>query len=165
MGSAVTDVRGLVVAQQAGGMPGLATLLDHLFATVPKPGGQDLWTNEEAAAAMTEAGAAISTAYLSQLRTGKRDNPSARHLAAIARLFEVPMEYFFDPTVAEKINADLRLVAAIRDAGVHGIALRAQGLSDASLSGLAGMIDHIRRLERLPDTEHASDRDDPTSDA
>ncbi len=162
----MTDVRGQVVAQQVGGgMPRLAAQLDHLFATVPKPGGQDLWTNEEAAAAVTEAGAAISPAYLSQLRTGKRDNPSARHLAAIARLFEVPMEYFFDPTVTEKINADLRLVAAIRDAGVHGIALRAQGLSDASLSGLAGMIDHIRRLEQLPDTEQASGRDHPAPDA
>lgn len=132
-------------------MPRLATQLNHLFATVPRPGGRDLWTNEDAAAAMTDTGVAMSAAYLSQLRTGKRDNPSARHLAAIARLFEVPMEYFFDPEVAAKIDADLRLLVAVRDAGVHTIAMRAQGLSEESLSGVAGMIEHIRRLERIPD--------------
>lgn len=137
--------------QQDGGMPRLATQLNHLFATVPRPGGRDLWTNEDAAATMTDTGVAMSAAYLSQLRTGKRDNPSARHLAAIARLFEVPMEYFFDPEVAAKIDADLRLLVAVRDAGVHTIALRAQGLSEESLSGVAGMIEHIRRLERIPD--------------
>jgi transcriptional regulator with XRE-family HTH domain len=141
----------VVAQQQDGGMTRLATQLNHLFATVPRPGGRDLWTNEDAAAAMTDTGVAMSAAYLSQLRTGKRDNPSARHLAAIARLFEVPMEYFFDPEVAAKIDADLRLLVAVRDAGVHTIALRAQGLSEESLSGVAGMIEHIRRLERIPD--------------
>lgn len=141
--------------QQDGGMPRLATQLNRLFATVPRPGGRDLWTNEDAAAAMTETGVAMSAAYLSQLRTGKRDNPSARHLAAIARLFEVPMEYFFDPEVAAKIDADLRLLVAVRDAGVQSIALRAQGLSAESLSGVAGMIEHIRRLEQIP--EHQVD--------
>lgn len=138
--------------QQDGGMPRLASQLNHLFATVPRPGGRDLWTNEDAAAALTETGVAMSAAYFSQLRTGKRDNPSARHLAAIARLFEVPMEYFFDADVAAKIDTDLRLLVAMRDTGVHSIALRAQGLSQESLSGVAGMIEHIRRLEQLPDT-------------
>jgi hypothetical protein len=134
-------------------MPSLAEQLQRLFATVPRPGGRDYWMNEEAAAAITAAGTAISPGYLSQLRTGKRDNPSARHLAAIARLFEVPIEYFFDPEVAEKIDADLRLLTAVRDAGVQGIALRAQGLSQKSLEGLAGMIEHIRYLEQLPDDQ------------
>jgi hypothetical protein len=141
----------VVAQQQDGGMPRLATQLNHLFSTVPRPGGRDLWTNEDAAATMTDTGVAMSAAYLSQLRTGKRDNPSARHLAAIARLFEVPMEYFFDSEVAAKIDADLRLLVAVRDAGVHTIALRAQGLSEESLSGVAGMIEHIRRLEHIPD--------------
>lgn len=141
------------MAVDSGGLPRLADQLNHLFATVPRPGSLDLWTNEDAAAAITAAGVAISHPYLSQLRTGKRDNPSARHLAAIARFFEVPMEYFFDPTVAAKIDADLRLLAAVRDAGVQGIALRAHGLSEESLSGLTGMIEHIRRLEQLPESE------------
>lgn len=138
--------------QQAdGGLPRLATQLNHLFATVPKPGG-GLWTNQEAAASMSTAGVTTSAAYLSQLRNGKRDNLSARHLAALAHLFAVPMEYFFDPALAERINADLQLLTAVRDAGVQTLALRAQGLSPESLSGVADMIEHIRRLEGRPPT-------------
>lgn len=136
------------MVQQDAGMSRLAAQLNHLFSTVPRPESRELWTNDDAAEAVSLAGVAISAAYLSQLRTGKRDNPSARHLAAISRLFEVPIDYFFDPEVANKINADLALLVAMRDQGVQGIALRAQGLSDASLSGLTEMIDLIRRLEQ-----------------
>jgi hypothetical protein len=143
-------------------MPRLADQLDHLFATVPRPDGRALWTNEDAAAAITEAGVPTSTAYLSQLRTGKRDNPSARHLAAIARLFAVPMDYFFDRELADRIDADLRLLTAIRDAGVQTIALRAHGLSAASMSGVADMIEHIRQLERLPEPDEDRSDSGPT---
>jgi transcriptional regulator with XRE-family HTH domain len=139
------------VAQQDGGMPDLAARLNHLFAVVPGAGGRALWTNDDAAAEMATQGVTMSAAYLSQLRTGKRDNPSARHLAAIAQLFGVPMEYFFDEEVAAKIDADLRLLTAVRDAGVQAIALRAQGLSPQSLSSVADMIEHIRRLEQVPE--------------
>lgn len=134
--------------QGEGGMPRLAAQLNKLFATVPRPDGTTLWTNESAAAALTAARVTTSAAYLSQLRTGKRDNPSARHLAAIARLFQMPMEYFFDEDLAARIDADMQTLVALRTAGVENIALRAQGLSPASLSGVADMIEHIRRLEQ-----------------
>jgi len=146
------------VGQQGdGGLPRLAAQLNHLFNTVPRPGG-GLWTNQDAAAAMSADGVATSAAYLSQLRTGKRDNLSARHLAAIARLFAVPMDYFFDLELARRIDADLELLAAVRDAGVQSIALRAQGLSPESLAGVADMIEHIRRLEGHQPVGHAGTR-------
>jgi transcriptional regulator with XRE-family HTH domain len=157
-----------VVAQrEGGGVPRLADRINHLFATVPRPGGRGLWTNDDAAAAISEAGVPMSAAYLSQLRTGKRDNPSARHLAAIARLFEMPMEYFFNREAAEKIDADLTLLAAMREAGVRELALRAHGLSEDSLLGLVGMIERIRQLEQVPetDTDRAGRRDDPAGAA
>lgn len=139
---------GVGVTQRGGdGPPRLADALNHLFRTVPRSSGGALWTNHDAAAAMTEAGVPTSAAYLSQLRTGKRDNLSARHLSALARLFAVPMDYFFDPAVADKINTDLELLTAVRDAGVQAIALRARGLSPESLSGVVDLIEHIRRLE------------------
>lgn len=143
-----------------GGMPDLALRLNHLFATVPKPDRSGYWTNEQASTELGRQGTPMSHAYLSQLRTGKRDNPSARHLAAIAALFGVPMEYFFDADVAEKIDADLRLLVAIRDAGIQGIAMRAHGLSPASLASLEGIIDQVRRLERLP----VQETDSPVGD-
>lgn len=139
------------VAQDGGGMPRLADRLNHLFGTVPQRGGRVMWSNDSAAAAMAAAGAPISGAYLSQMRNGHRENPSARHLAALARLFDVPMEYFFDDDLAARIDRDLTLLAAVRDAGVEGIALRAHGLSSASLENIAGIIERIRQLENLPD--------------
>ncbi len=135
------------MAQHDGGLPGLTAQLERLFNTVPQPDGRRLWTNEEAAAAMTRGGVPTSAAYLSQLRTGKRDNPSARHLAAVAQLFEVPVDYFFNADVASRIDADLALVMAFRDAGVHKIALRAHGLSPEGLATVGQMVDYIRQHE------------------
>ena len=136
-----------------GGVPGLADRLNHLFATVPKPGGKGYWTNEQAAAAVTAAGTRMSDAYIGQLRNGKRQNPSARNLAAIAELFAVPVDYFFNSDVSAKIDADLRLLTAIRDGGIQGLALRAQGLSAETISSLADIIEQVRRAQNLPDAD------------
>ena len=136
-----------------GGVPGLADRLNHLFSTVPKPGGKGYWTNEQAAAAVSAAGTPMSDAYIGQLRNGKRNNPSARNLAAIAELFAIPVDYFFNSDVSAKIDADLRLLTAIRDGGIQGLALRAQGLSAETISSLADIIEQVRRAQNLPDAD------------
>lgn len=143
------------MVKQNAGMPDLAARLNHLFATVPRPEGGGLWTNEDAAAGINELGVYLSGAYLSQLRTGKRNNPSARHLAAIARFFEVPVDYFFDPTVSKRINQQLELLGAIRDAAIGKIAMRAKPLSAGGLSGVAGMVEYIRQQEGIADEDAA----------
>lgn len=132
-----------------GGVPGLADRLNHLFLTIPRPNSQGLWTNEQAAAELRLHGAGMSDGYISQLRNGKKNNPSARNLASIAELFGVPVDYFFSADVAAKIDADLRLLVAVRDGGVQDLALRAHGLSQESIAGLAGIIEQVRRLEHL----------------
>jgi transcriptional regulator with XRE-family HTH domain len=153
------------VADSDGGMPDLAERLDHLFRTVPRPGGRGLWSNEQASIELARQGTAMSAAYLSQLRNGKRDNPSARHLNALASLFAVPISYFFDADTADKINNDLRLLSAIRDSDVQAIALRAHGISPEGLASVRGIIDHIRRVEQLPDEGDSADavEQDPPS--
>ena len=84
------------VAQRGGSFPRLAARLNALFEDYPNPATGKPWTNEEAAAAITAAGTPLSAPYLSQLRTGARQNPSARHMFALARLFGVPTDYFID---------------------------------------------------------------------
>lgn len=140
-----------------GGMPNFAELLDHLFKTVPGPGGKGHWSNEQAAAELARLGTPMSGAYLSQLRHGKRLNPSARSVGALATLFAVPVTYFYEIETAEKINKDLRLLSAIRDSNVESLALRARGLSPKAIDNLKGIIDHIRELERLPEEEDPAD--------
>lgn len=134
-----------------GGVPELSERLNHLFSTIPRPDRHTYWTNEQAAAELARRGTPMSDAYISQLRTGKKNNPSARNLAALAELFTVPMEYFFNADTAAKIDADLRLLAAVRDTGVQGVALRASGLSAEGLANLEGIIDQVRKFEHLPE--------------
>ncbi|MGD9891552.1 MAG: XRE family transcriptional regulator, partial [Dehalococcoidia bacterium] len=93
----------------------------------------------------------ISATYLWQLRKGLRDNPTKKHLEALADFFGVSPAYFFNEEAAARIDAELELLAALRDASVRQIALRASGLSPQSLSTIAEMIERVRQLERLPD--------------
>jgi transcriptional regulator with XRE-family HTH domain len=128
--------------------------LNHLFATV-HPAGRGPYTLREAADAINaEAGTSIiSPAYLSQLRTGQRAEPSHSRLLAIARFFGVDPSYFNEDGAAEETDRHLEFLTAMRDAGVRSVALRAQGLSEASLAAVRAVIENARRLEGLRDGE------------
>jgi transcriptional regulator with XRE-family HTH domain len=128
----------------------LAAKVNHLFRTVrPSTGGE--YTFEEVAETIrAKGGPTISATYLWQLRKGLRDNPTKRHLEALAGFFGVPPAYFFDDAEAERIDAELALLTALRDAPVRQIALRANGLSAKSLETIAEMVDRVRELEGLP---------------
>jgi transcriptional regulator with XRE-family HTH domain len=90
----------------------------------------------------------ISFSYLSQLRSGVKDNPSFKQLAALAEFFGVPVSYFTGsaPEV-DRIDAELALGAAMRDSGVRDLALRASHLTPAGLRALAGV---LQSLEDVP---------------
>jgi len=125
----------------------LAEKLNHLFAAV-HPAGRGPYSNEEVAAAIQDrAGPSISGTYIWLLRKGQRDNPTKKHLEALAEFFGVPPAYFFDDDTAAQLRAELDLLAALRDASVRDIALRAAELSPDSLDAIRGMIDQVRQLE------------------
>ncbi|HEY2522091.1 MAG TPA: XRE family transcriptional regulator [Streptosporangiaceae bacterium] len=132
----------------------LATKLDRLFQAV-RPGGRGEYSYQEVADSIrSEGGPTISATYLWQLRKGLRDNPTRNHLAALAKFFGVSPAYFFDEDTAEMVDAQLSLLAAMRDASVRTVALRAAGLSVESLAAVQVVIDHARRLEGLePETQ------------
>lgn len=130
-----------------GGVPHLADRLNALFARVPQPGSTHLYSNERAAKELSAKGVKVTGTHLSLLRSGKRNNPSARLLAAIADLFDVPLTYFFDEHQAATINAELDLLAGLRDTQVRGILARAAGLSDSGRASLGAILDQIRQME------------------
>jgi transcriptional regulator with XRE-family HTH domain len=108
-------------------------------------------SNEEVATAIARhQGVKMSGSYVWYLRTGQRDNPTFRHLSALARFFGVPPAYFFDDETSREVDAELGLLTAMRDAGVRDVALRAAGLSAESLAAVTDVINRFRRLERLP---------------
>lgn len=72
------------------GIPGFADRLNAAFRRT-----EPALSNERAAELLgAKCGVQVSSAYLSMLRTGKQQNPSAQLVAAIARLFRVPIEAF-----------------------------------------------------------------------
>src|ERR671939_1124438 len=110
----------------------LAEKLERLFKTVrPRDGGE--FTFEEVAEGIRRRGGpTISATYVWQLRKGLRDNPTKKHLEALADFFGVSPAYFFDDEAAARIDAELELLAALREAPVRQVALRASGLSAQS---------------------------------
>ncbi|MCR3751799.1 helix-turn-helix domain-containing protein [Lentzea californiensis] len=128
----------------------LAARVDHLFRTVRSDDGGEYTFEEVAEAIRAKGGPTISATYLWQLRKGVRDNPTKRHVEALAGFFGVPPAYFFDAAEAARIDAELTLLNALRDAPVRQLALRARGLSDKSLATIADMVERVRELEGLP---------------
>jgi transcriptional regulator with XRE-family HTH domain len=127
----------------------LAEKLDRLFSTLHAPDGGELTFEEVADGIRRRGGPTVSATYIWQLRKGLRDNPTKKHVEALAAFFGVPPAYFFDDEAAARIDAELRLLAALRDTRVRQLALRAVGLSAESLTTIAAMIERVRQLEGL----------------
>lgn len=138
------------VHNSAGGS--LAHRLDHLFRTVAKPDGRE-YSHREVAEAVTTGGEPISHSYIGQLRTGDKDNPTIRHLRALARFFGVPVEYFTSDEVAADVDLELRTLTALKELQVKTIALRRTVLPEAerSLAELARLVEVIRGIEQAGD--------------
>lgn len=135
----------------------IATRLDYLFRTV-HPRDRGPYTPAEVADAINKAAEekVISGTYVWQLRTGRKDNPTYKHLVALSRFFGVPPAYFFD-------DADLpggvsaRALAAFGDDKAREVALRSAGLSERSIKVILDMIENARALEKVKDPEPLTD--------
>ena len=114
-----------------------------------------------AAAINAEAGEdVISGQYIWLLRTGRRDNPTYKHLIAISRFFGVSPLYFFDESEADRGAIPAEVAVALQDDAVRDLALRAAGLSEHSLKAISDMVDSARSLQAQPPTRRARQADD-----
>lgn len=138
-------------AEPPAGRRTLAEKLNYLFQTAPPrlPGRREV-TSREVAAAVRDAGyASISDTYIWQLRTGRADNPSLKHLEALAWFFGVPAAYFFDEEQAARVEAELELAGALRDNEVRQLALRAGDLSPEGVRAIRALVEYARRSEGI----------------
>jgi transcriptional regulator with XRE-family HTH domain len=134
----------------------LAERLEHLIQTV-HPKGRKPYTNVEIADAINQAAGdkVISQAYIWQLRKGVKDNPTQKHITALAAFFGVSPLYFFDnDETNEALAAEVRL--ALQDDAVRNVALRAAGLSDETLKTIQDLVDRARTLEGLPEINNGA---------
>ncbi|MFF2197154.1 helix-turn-helix domain-containing protein [Streptomyces sp. NPDC058157] len=130
--------------------PLLARRLDDLFKTV-RPKGKH-WTNAEVAEELKRVNPELKAGgvYLSQLRTGKRSNPSPDLLAALAKFFGVSVAYFFDDKVAESVLSQVAAIEALRQSGVRAVAMRAAGMKKENLAAITAIMDQYRQMQGLP---------------
>nr|WP_236057793.1 hypothetical protein [Streptomyces sabulosicollis] len=96
-----------------------------------------------------QTGGTISATYLWELVTGRKRNVTMEQLGVLAEFFGVPLEYFVNDEVSRRVNAQLALAVALRDAKVRSLALRAEGLSPESLDALLTIVEKARRVENL----------------
>ena len=126
----------------------LADRLDHLFRTVhPKDRGP--YTPGEVAATVNDRAGehVISSTYVWQLRTGRRDNPTQRHLSALTAFFHVSPLYFFEEAETGRESVPPELAVALSDDELRGRTLRAAGLSERAFRAIRDMIENARVLE------------------
>lgn len=132
----------------------LADKLNHLFASVKPQAGYE-FSNEHVARSIGDrSGVTISQSYIWQLRKGKKDNPTLRHLQALADFFGVPAAYFFDDDVTDRIEEQLKVLmaaqAALNEEGSQArlMAMRAGELSPARRRQVMELLDVVYRLEQ-----------------
>jgi transcriptional regulator with XRE-family HTH domain len=125
-----------------------ARKLDHLFRVVHPATGEH--SARYVAGKIAEMGeVTISATYIWQLRTGVKDNPTKKHMEALAAFFGVDPSYFMDDAVTTRVNEQLDMIVALRDVGVKNLALRAVGLSEASVRAICKIVENVRALEGL----------------
>lgn len=107
-------------------------------------------SREVAAAVSGHNGTMFSPAYLWQLRTGAKDNPTMCHLEALARFFQVATSYFFDDDLTEFPDTEVRQLVASRNKTLRQMTVTLMGLSDESLNTVLNPSCHLRQLEGLP---------------
>jgi transcriptional regulator with XRE-family HTH domain len=139
----------------------LADKINYLFATVRprQPSGRAgrEYSNEHVASEIGRiSGVTISQSYIWQLRKGKKNNPTMRHLQALADFFGVPAAYFFDGEVADRVTAALGTLAEERTRRemngpcneVALMAMRAGELSPERRQQVMDLLDLVYRLEQ-----------------
>ncbi|MDV8009822.1 MULTISPECIES: transcriptional regulator [Rhodococcus] len=108
-------------------------------------------TNAQACEALRRQGYPISLPYLSQLRSGVRRAPSAQVIHALAVLFDVPPDYFYDLRYGLESDQgkrdDARYIERLSLEGPRRLLGITNGLSPASQEVLVKMADHLRNAE------------------
>lgn len=128
------------------------------------PADRGPYTLEEVSEGIRLRGETVSPAYLHQLESGKRPNPSLQKLEAIVGFYGVSLAYLFHDGEAREVDEEVALLQAIRDSGVKDIAMRALDLDPEYRRSLARIIQEMGDLQERsgrPGRRRGRRADDP----
>ncbi len=137
----------MVPAEEPPAGTSLARRIDALFRTGHRHGRAGDYTYEQVSTAIAERGGpTISASYLYMLRRGIRDNPTKRHLEALAEFFDVPVSYFFDPPAGATPTPppDPAALAAITRPDLADLVVHAARLSPEALAAVGQLLSQLR---------------------
>ncbi|MFF0497487.1 transcriptional regulator [Nocardia aobensis] len=106
-------------------------------------------TNRALAFRVTQAGHPVSATYLSQLRSGNRDNPSQALVETVARVLAVESTRFNDGGPGDPAPGDDLVSAAVDDPALRRLLTTAAGLSASSIELLSDVAAKLRLAEGL----------------
>ncbi|SFW83007.1 XRE family transcriptional regulator [Amycolatopsis australiensis] len=120
-----------------------AERLAHLIATVHPPDRKPYSYREIAHGVAEQTGVTMSATHVQQLAVGARKDPKRSHIQALAQFFGVPVTYFFDDEVAERIDQQVEDVIAWRDSEARHLAQRAMRLSPRDRETVTALLDQL----------------------
>ena len=124
----------------------IARQVNLLFRVFLSPDG-DEYTLQEVSEAT---GGRISPGYLSLLRSGKRNNPSAQVVHALAEFFQVPAGFLFGEGLPEPEGDQTgQLEEALEDPLIKKIALRSHGLNSETKKLVLLILEREKRLAEM----------------
>jgi transcriptional regulator with XRE-family HTH domain len=124
-----------------------AERLTTLRETIKRKDGKRYSLRDFTAACQEVNGETLSPEYVRKLLSGEAANPTKSVMEALAGMFDVPVDYFFDDARGAAMQEDLKLGAALRDAGVQTLAMRAVNLDPGQQARVLAYIEEIRRRE------------------
>ncbi|WP_067128742.1 helix-turn-helix domain-containing protein [Microtetraspora malaysiensis] len=121
--------------------------LVRLRETKLKEGGRPYSLQEISAGirAASRGEVTLSAASLSKIERDVTEEPSLRHLTAIAKFFGVPVTYFVDDVAGEQMYESMAALIAFRNSKVRDIAAHMATLPEESLDGFLTLVRAARQ--------------------
>ncbi|WP_435057588.1 hypothetical protein [Streptomyces sp. bgisy060] len=120
------------------------------------------FTNPQLVRRLEELGLpAPSSTYLWQLRKGKADNPTKKHMDALADLFGVPRDFWSNDATAAAVTSMINRLNGLKSSGATGEQLHRQlkGFTRKLGQGVAAesLVEQLDTLARLKDAGVTAD--------
>lgn len=129
--------------------------------TIRRADGKMHTLEEIAEGVRTYTGDTCSKQYIGDLLSGKYTAPTRTKIEGLANFFGLPPGYFFNDGLSAQMQEDLKLGAALREAGVRGLATRMLEVDPAKRETIIKMLNEIHQTD---DVAHTGDTDQKPAD-